>query len=135
MRVMYRLSLVINEIYNKYLPKAIKAGVTLNLDFPDPTIRVNSPSKVKKTLEEHVPKAILRVSSASAVGARKKPKGEVMISVSKTGVEIRDTGTTLSPSAVKLLSSEHVDVKSRVGFGTRIMIYFTPRKQRERGDS
>ena len=118
---MYRLSLVINEIYNKYLPEAVKAGVTLNLDFPDPTIRVDSPSRVKKTLEEHVPKAILRVSKAND---SKPKKGEVKISVSKLGVEIRDTGTTLSSEAVKLLSGKHVEVKSRVGFGTRILIRF-----------
>ena len=120
---MYRLSLVINEIYNKYLPEAIKAGVTFNLDFPDPTIRVESPSKVKKHLDEHVPKAILRVSNAADTRGIKK-KGEVRISVSSLGVELRDTGTTLSPEMVKLLSSKRVEVKSRVGFGTRIMFYF-----------
>ena len=113
---MYRLSLVINEIYKKYLPEAIKAGVTLNLDFKDPTLRVESPSRVKKHLEEHVPKAILRVSENRG--------GEVLISVLKNGVEIRDTGTTLSPEVIKLLSGKHVEVKSRVGFGTRVLIKF-----------
>lgn len=121
---MYRLSLVINDIYNKYLPEAIKAGVELNLDFPDPTIRVESPSKIKKQLEKHVPKAILRVSSLAPSGKMSTKKGEVKISVSKLGVELRDTGTTLSPELIKLLSSKHVEIKSRVGFGTRIMFYF-----------
>ena len=121
---MYRLSLVINEIYNKYLPEAIKAGVELNLDFPDPTLRVEAPSRVKKHLDEHVPKAILRVSNADVARGSRKRKGEVRISVSKIGVELRDTGTTLSPGVIKLLSSSRVEVKSRVGFGTRIMFYF-----------
>ena len=53
---MYRLSLVINEIYNKYLPEAMKAGISFNLDFPDTTLRIKSPSRVKKSLDEHVGK-------------------------------------------------------------------------------
>ena len=117
---MYRVSLVIHEIYNKYLPKAMSAGISFNLDFPDTTLRVNSPSRVRKSLDEHVGRAISRTANSTD----KKNKGEVKISVSKDGVEVRDTGTTLSPAAVKLLSSERIEVKSRVGFGTRIFIKF-----------
>ncbi len=117
---MYRLSLVINEIYNKYLPEAMKAGISFNLDFPDTTLRIKSPSRVKKSLDEHVGKAISRTAKSSD----DKIKGEVKISVSKGGIEVRDTGTTLSPATIALLSSDRVEIKSRVGFGTRILIKF-----------
>ena len=45
---MYRISLIINEIYNKYLPLAEEAGITLNLDFPDPTIETKNTTKLKQ---------------------------------------------------------------------------------------
>ena len=52
MFLMYRLSLIIDEIYLKYLPLAKRAGLTLNLDFPDPTLKVAQGEKVKKGLEK-----------------------------------------------------------------------------------
>lgn len=110
---MYRLSLIINEIYNKYLPLAKEAGITLNLDFPDPTQKVSNPEKIKKALDNHLGSAVKRT-----------PKGEISISVHKDKIVIRDTGTILSKPVIALMSSEHVSVKSRVGFGTTITITF-----------
>lgn len=111
---MYRLSLVINEVYNKYLPLATKAGVQLNLDFPDPTAKVKNPEKIKKALDDNIDSALKRTL-----------KGEVSINVFKDRVEVRDSGTVLSAPAKALLEiNEHIKVSSKVGFGTKVTIKF-----------
>ena len=111
---MYRLSLIINEIYNKYLPLATKAGIQLNLDFPDTTTKVKNPEKIKKDLDEYVDSALKRAI-----------KGEVSINVFKNRIEIKDSGTVLSAPAKNLLQfNEHIKVTSRVGFGTKVTIKF-----------
>lgn len=108
---MYRLSFVISEIYNKYLPLAEKAGISLNLDFPDTTQKIKEPSRVKKHLDTHVDSALKRTL-----------KGEICIEVKKGCVIVRDTGTVLSKPMIEMLSNEHVKVSSRVGFGTTVTI-------------
>lgn len=110
---MYRLSLIINEIYNKYLPLASQAGITLNLDFPDPTQKIKNPEKIKAALDTHLDSAVKR-----------SYKGEITISVHKGKIVIRDSGTILSKPACAMLSGEHITVKSRVGFGTSVTIVF-----------
>jgi len=109
---MYRLSLIIDEISNKYLPVAMKAGIQLNLDFPDSTKKVKNPEKVKKDLDEQVGSALKRTL-----------KGEVSIRVKSDKIIIRDTGTVLSAPLKALLEvDEHLKVKTRVGFGTEVTI-------------
>lgn len=110
---MYRLSLVINEIYNKYLPLAEKAGITFNLDFPDPTAKVLEPETIKNKLDKHVESALGRTV-----------KGEIAINVHRDKIVITDTGTVLSKPMIAMLTSEKVTVKSRVGFGTTVTIEF-----------
>ena len=110
---MYRLSFIVNEIYNKYLPLAEKAGISLNLDFPYPTVRVKEPSKIKAHLDKHVESAIGRTLA-----------GEVSINVFHDKIILKDTGTVLSKPMIALLTNEHVSVKSRVGFGTTVTIVF-----------
>lgn len=110
---MYRLSLVINEIYNKYLPLAEKAGITLNLDFPDVTTEVTEPEKIKRKLDKHMESALGRTL-----------KGEISISVHRNKIVISDTGTVLSKPMIAMLSNDKVSIKSRVGFGTTVTIEF-----------
>lgn len=114
---MYRLSLIISEIYNKYLPLAEKDGIILNLDFSDATKQISDPDRVKQDLESHLSSALQRSDA-----------GEVTISVDKTAISITDTGTTLSPSTCSLLSNRYIDVSSRVGFGTTVKIFLQPRE-------
>lgn len=108
---MYRLSFVINEIYNKYLPLAEQAGITLNLDFPDTTQKVKEPSKIKADLDKHLDLATKRAI-----------KGEISVNVHKDKIVLRDTGTVLSAPACAMLSGGRVKVTSRVGFGTTVTI-------------
>ncbi len=108
---MYRLSFIIDEIYNKYLPLTEKAGISLNLDFPDPTVKIKEPSKIKADLDKHVSSALGRTI-----------KGEISIRISQGKIIIKDTGTVLSKPMIALLSTERVSVKSKVGFGTTVTI-------------
>lgn len=114
---MYRLSLIISEIYNKYLPLAEKDGIILNLDFSDTTKEIADPERVKQYLDEHLDSTLKR-----------SDKGEVTIGVDKTAITITDSATTLSHTACALLSNRYIDVTSRVGFGTTVKIFFQPRE-------
>lgn len=112
---MYRLSLIISEIYNKYLPLAEKDGIILNLDFSDTTKKVADPERVKKFLDEHLSSTLER-----------SDKGEVTISVDEDAITITDSATTLSHAACALLSNRYIAVTSHVGFGTTVKIFFKP---------
>ncbi len=114
---MYRLSLIISEIYNKYLPLAEKDGIILNLDFSDTTKEITDPERIKKFLDEHLDSTLKR-----------SDKGEVTIGVDKDAITVTDSATTLSRTACALLSNRYIDVVSRVGFGTTVKIFFKPRE-------
>ena len=111
---MYRISAIIEDAFREYLPLAEKRRVGFDIDFPDPTLRVERPSLVRKPLFEQLPLAIKRASK------------RVSLTVMRTGIVIRDDGVALSPAAVRELAGEleNVTVKSRVGFGTEIRIKF-----------
>lgn len=108
---MYRLSLIISEIYNKYLPLAEKNGIQLNLDFADTTQEITDPETISKELNDHLSSALQRTD-----------QGEVKIAVDKQHITITDTGTVLSKPICALLSKGIVTVKSRVGFGTSVIL-------------
>ncbi len=114
---MYRLSLIISEIYNKYLPLAEKDGIILNLDFSDTTKEISNPDRVKQFLDQQLESTLKR-----------SDRGEVTIGVSQDSITITDTATTLSCAACALLSNRFIDVTSRVGFGTTIRIFLKPRE-------
>ena len=109
---MYRLSAIIEEIFNKYAKLAEKRGVSFDLDFPDMTKRIERPSLVRRPLEVLLPGAIER--------AVKK----VSLKVFPDYIQIRDDGVALLPSVLDEIRGgfENVLVKSRVGFGTEIRI-------------
>lgn len=111
---MYRLSTIIEEIYQKYALVAEKRGVRFNLDFPDLTRRIERPSLVRKPLE------------ALMAGAVARAQKEVSLAVMKDCVVVKDDGVALTPAAVRELGAEfeNVSAKSRVGFGTEIKIRF-----------
>ncbi|MBQ3293867.1 hypothetical protein IJG96_01920 [Candidatus Saccharibacteria bacterium] len=111
---MYRLSTIIEEVYQKYFLKAEKRGVRFNLDFPDVTRRIERPSLVRKPLD---------VFLADAIGRAQK---EVSLEVTRDAVVVKDDGVALTPARVKEMSDgfENVKIKSRVGFGTEVKIGF-----------
>ncbi|MBR3233050.1 HAMP domain-containing histidine kinase [Candidatus Saccharibacteria bacterium] len=111
---MYRLSAIIEEVYQKYFLKAEKRGVRFNLDFPDVTRRIERPSLVRKPLEPLLG------------GAVERAQKEVSLTVARDCIVVRDDGVALAPAKVAELSEgfENVKVRSRVGFGTEIKIFF-----------
>lgn len=113
-KLMYRISAIIEEAFREFLPLAEKREVGFDLDFPDPTLRVERPSLVRKPLLALLPQAVERAER------------KVSLAVTKTAVVICDDGVALSPSAVRELVSgfENVKAKSRVGFGTEVKILF-----------
>lgn len=119
---MYRLSLIIGEVYNKYLPLAEKGQITLNLDFPDATTTVDD-EQLQVELDQQLSSAFQRA-----------PRGEVSIRVTAEAIIIHDSGTTLSVPACKLLSHGRISVKSRVGFGTDVYISLLPKTNNKNSD-
>ncbi len=111
---MERVSEVINNIYQKYLPIAKQFGITLDLDFPDITLTVHEKERIKESVDKHMRLAVDR--SKNTKNAR------IIIAVRPGKITITDNGTTFSKSTSELISSEHIKVKSRVGFGTTVTI-------------
>ncbi|MBR5389270.1 hypothetical protein IK146_01785 [Candidatus Saccharibacteria bacterium] len=109
---MYRLSAIIEEIYQKYARLADKRNVRFNLDFPDITRRIERPSIVRRPLEALMPGVVARAER------------EVSLIVQKDYIIVRDDGVALTPAHTKELCEgfENVSAKSRVGFGTEIRI-------------
>lgn len=108
---MYRLSLIISEIYNKFLPLAEKNGIQLNLDLIDSDVVTEELTGIKDDVEKAISEAIGRSA-----------QGEIAIQVNSEEIIISDTGTTLSRPVCALLSGKYIDVSSRVGFGTKVRI-------------
>ena len=110
---MYRLSIIVEEAYQKYARMAEKRGVRFNLDFPDVTRRIERPSIVRKPLEVFLANAVERAQR------------EVSLAVAKDCVVVRDDGVAMAPAKIAEMNSfENVIVKSRVGFGTEVKIKF-----------
>jgi len=108
---MYRLSLIISEVYNKFLPLAEKNGIELNMDFIDRDIVAEELTGIRDDVEKAISEAIGRSA-----------QGEITIQVNQNEIIISDTGTTLSRPVCALLSGKYVNVSSRVGFGTKVRI-------------
>lgn len=108
---MYRISIIIGEIYSKYLPFAEKNKITLNLDISDPAFTVNEAEKLKDQLDKHLKSALKR-----------SPSGEITIALHDKILSITDNGTILSKPICRLLSHGRINVTSRVGFGTTVNI-------------
>ncbi len=108
---MKRASEIVGNIYQKYLPKVKAVGITLDVDFPDTTLIIEDSERLEKDLEKSVKSAIARTKS-----------GQIKIAIKNGKFTVSDTGLTLSKSTCDALSTEHIKVKSRVGFGTTITI-------------
>ena len=110
---MYRISAIIEAAFSEFLLRAEKRGVGLDLDFPDPTMRVERPSLIRGPLNEQLALAVKR--------AEKK----VSLEVEKNVIIIRDDGVALTPQQTRELETfENVKARSRVGFGTEVRIAF-----------
>lgn len=102
---------IVNNIYQKYLPKVKEVGIVFDIDFPDTTLLVEDAERLEEDLEKTVRSAIKRTK-----------KGQIKITIKKGKFIVSDTGLILSKSACESLSTEHITVKSRVGFGTTVTI-------------
>ena len=65
---MERISEVISNIYQKYLPIAKKFGITLDLDFPDVTLTVHEKAKLESSIDKNMRLAVDR-SAFNASGS------------------------------------------------------------------
>ena len=109
---MFRISEIIENLYQKYLPIVKKLGVSLDVDFPDTTLTIREKEKVEKALDKSLRSAVKRHRN-----------GRISIIVRPGKIIVKDDGTILSKTTCDLLTTEHVTVKSRVGFGTTVTIH------------
>lgn len=108
---MERISETINKIYQKYLPIVKKMGITLDIDFPDTTLTIRERARVERDLDKTLKNAVERTKH-----------GRIIVAVRPGQITVSDNGTILSKTTCDLLSTEHIKVKSRVGFGTTVTI-------------
>ena len=107
---MGKISEVVGKLYQKYQPIASAAQVQLNLDIRDDS-NIDDESEVSQNLEKQLDSAIKRTK-----------QGKINISIRNKEIIISDTGTILSKPICELLSNSHTEVKSRLGFGTKVKI-------------
>ncbi len=108
---MEKISEIINGIYQKYLPIVKRLGITLDIDFPDTTLTFREKERVARDLDKTM-----------RLATERSKNGRISITVRPGKIIVADDGTILSPTVCKMLTSEHVEVKSRVGFGTTVTI-------------
>ena len=108
---MERISTSINKMYQKYLPIVKRLGITLDIDFPDTTLTIRERERVERDLDKSMRSAVERAKNC-----------RISISIRPGQIIVSDNGTTLSKTTCELLTTEHVKVKSRVGFGTQVII-------------
>lgn len=107
-----RLSVILSEIYNEFLPKANAAKIQLDLDLGEHESEIEDAEIIRTEINRFLETA-----------AHRSAGGTIKISAGPgKRIAIQDSGTTLSPTACALLSRGRVNAKSRVGFGTTVEI-------------
>lgn len=109
---MYKVSSIISEIYNKYLPLAEQKHIQLNVDLGNNSESTDKPNKVRRSIEEYLDLA-MRNSCQNAITIRIK-NNHVVIADDKI----------LPRSAFAKLDKEQIQVKTRIGFGTTVVINY-----------
>lgn len=125
---MKRLSLLINDVYNKYLPLSEKQHVSLDLNITDFDDEVDDVEEIQAHLDDQLQNLL------------KKPRknGAISLGIQHGYIVIRDSETALSPLVCAALSHGRVEIKSRVGFGTTVYISVkskTPDEQKQLKES
>lgn len=118
---MSRISIILTEVLQKYLPLIEKGEINLNLDFKDTTKTVSNPDELRAQLDLQLGSAVKR--TRKSVDGR---PSDISIAVKDRAIRITDAGTILSPTTCRLLSSPRIRIKSRVGFGTIVEISLEP---------
>lgn len=113
---MKRLSLLVSDVYNKYLPISEKQKIELNLNITDYDSEVADIDEIQSQLDEQLQNLL----------QNSRKNGAVSLGVQQDYIVIRDSETVLSPLVCAALSRGRVKVKSRVGFGTTIYISVKP---------
>ena len=118
---MKKISDILMPLYNKYLPECEERKISLNLDLPDPTIPVDDPKELEKTLKKLIKDATKRIGKKGSItiGARKGIKYAIVLAV-------KDTGPALTSEERENLEAENTEVRSRMGYGTTITIKIPP---------
>lgn len=114
---MKRLSLLISDVYNKYLPFSESQKIELNLNISGSDGEVHDSDEVQAHLDEHLHRLL----------KKSRRHGVISIGVQGDNIVICDSETILSPLICSTLSHGRVEVKSRVGFGTTVYISTKPK--------
>lgn len=111
---MTRVTDIIGKVYNKYLPIIKQCQTEININICD--YHLNSDQN-PELLQAEIDKCL-----AAFLNANPHSSDKITITAKNHQIIITDSGTILSRPACAFLSKKHVQVKSRVGFGTTITI-------------
>ena len=109
---MKRLSLLINDVYNKYLPLSESQNISFDLNIADFDDEVADVEEIQAHLDEQLQNLL----------KKSRKNGAISLGIQRGHIVIRDSETVLSPLVCAALSHGRVEVKSRVGFGTTVYI-------------
>ena len=112
---MVKIADIVVPLYNKALPVCERRGIRLNLDLSDPTIDVGDEAELKKMLQELLKAAIRRTKEGSITLGAAREDGWIE-------VVVRDSGEALTKKECEELATENIEVRSRHGYGTTVVI-------------
>ncbi|MBR3323318.1 hypothetical protein IKG16_00295 [Candidatus Saccharibacteria bacterium] len=110
-------STVISKIYQKYAPKMAKIGVHLDIDIPDPTVKIAKPSQITKITEAYLDYCEKHPEKANITLVINRGKYYI-----KDDTRLVKTDERAMFETLALTSHIEVNIRARLGFGTTISV-------------
>ncbi len=110
---MSRLATVVNPIFQNFLPIADQKRIRLDLDLPEPFLAVKNSDRLRQDLHAILVLLIARLE-----------KSEICVSAADGCLVIKAPNLLLTKPDRELIAGKEVIVKSRLGFGTTILVEF-----------
>jgi|GEM_PF-6852124 len=108
---MTTLSEIVEPFYQQSVSTLGRSHILLDIDIPDPYLKVNNATVIKKWLQTYFKEAESRMK-----------RTKISLAVKNDELIIKDEGLLLNRAHCQELSSDIVKVSSRVGFGTTTRI-------------
>lgn len=111
------ISTIIAKIYQAYAPKLAQAGIHLDIDIPNPTLKPERPSQIEKITANYLDFCL-----------KHPKKSTITLTISCGKYQVKDENRLLKPDEKAifdaLATTLHAElaVKTRLGYGTTLTL-------------
>ena len=108
---------VIAKIYREYAAKLAKGGTHLDIDVPDPSVKIERPAKIAKMTEAYLDFCL-----------KNPAKSNVALAINRGKFYIKDDTRLLKPDEKAIFeavaTTSHIEamIRSRLGYGTTVSL-------------